>query len=374
MRNDHVLHAVERCPCSDGKSRPIEVYYTGAAPAAAADGHAAVTVGGRVNAKPKPVLLFFSGGGFLDIAAHQGRFISRSFLREAAQAGFVVVLMHYRMTQAPFVLVAPLAGAVGGALAAAGSWLARRLGAGSRASAAESAAGGALAGVLAFALARRLQGPPHQHPAQVLDGASALHWTHDNIARYGGDPHLVVTAGHSAGGILAASLALNDDLCSEPAHHHTIRGCMLFSAVCTYAPILREPALPFGYLGRMLLLDAQFERIVNSGADDIERELERQLPHFHGSKNPHIPFLVVRSSSEFFGIGGINRIAEECLGHSVWSRVLQTADRKVFFDTISDAWNHHFSMLAWAGRFLDTNHPFWREVLRVRDVEESVVA
>jgi acetyl esterase/lipase len=51
--------------------------------------------------------------------------------------------------------------------------------------------------------------PNHPHPAQIEDVAAAFAWMHDNVAQYGGDVQRLYVAGHSAGGHLAALLALN---------------------------------------------------------------------------------------------------------------------------------------------------------------------
>lgn len=51
---------------------------------------------------------------------------------------------------------------------------------------------------------------PHiRFPAFNHDGAAAVRWVHDNIARYGGDPERVVLAGHSAGAYIAMMLTLD---------------------------------------------------------------------------------------------------------------------------------------------------------------------
>ena len=50
--------------------------------------------------------------------------------------------------------------------------------------------------------------PRHPWPAQIQDVTRALGWVKKNIATYGGDPERVVVAGGSAGGQLAALVAL----------------------------------------------------------------------------------------------------------------------------------------------------------------------
>jgi len=51
--------------------------------------------------------------------------------------------------------------------------------------------------------------PKHPHPAQIEDTAAAFAWVYRNIAPYGGDVTRIYVTGHSAGGHLAALLALN---------------------------------------------------------------------------------------------------------------------------------------------------------------------
>jgi acetyl esterase/lipase len=51
--------------------------------------------------------------------------------------------------------------------------------------------------------------PEVKFPEFIADGASALRWTHDNIARFNGDPRRVFVMGHSAGAYIAAMLALD---------------------------------------------------------------------------------------------------------------------------------------------------------------------
>ena len=51
--------------------------------------------------------------------------------------------------------------------------------------------------------------PQVRFPAFVEDGAEAVRWTRDNIARFGGDPDKIALAGHSAGAHTAITLALD---------------------------------------------------------------------------------------------------------------------------------------------------------------------
>lgn len=50
--------------------------------------------------------------------------------------------------------------------------------------------------------------PKHKYPSQFDDVRKALHWTRQNIKKWHGDPAKITIIGHSAGGHLAALLAL----------------------------------------------------------------------------------------------------------------------------------------------------------------------
>lgn len=94
---------------------------------------------------PKPVLVFFYGGGW-----RGGRRQDYGFAGKAwAARGYVVVVPDYRLV------------------------------------------------------------PEVRFPSFVQDGAAAIRWTRDHIARFGGDPRRIVLAGHSAGAYIAVMLALD---------------------------------------------------------------------------------------------------------------------------------------------------------------------
>ena len=93
----------------------------------------------------KPVLVFFFGGGWAQGERQDYPFVAKAY----AARGYVVVLPDYRLV------------------------------------------------------------PQVRFPAFLHDAAAAVRWTHDNIAKYGGDPDRIVLAGHSAGAYLAVMLALD---------------------------------------------------------------------------------------------------------------------------------------------------------------------
>ena len=57
--------------------------------------------------------------------------------------------------------------------------------------------------------------PQVRFPAFNQDGAAAIKWTRDNIAKFGGDPNRIALAGHSAGAYIAVILALDTHYLSE---------------------------------------------------------------------------------------------------------------------------------------------------------------
>lgn len=97
------------------------------------------------NADKRPVLIFWHGGGWVKGARQDYAFAGRAFARQ----GFVVVIPDYRKV------------------------------------------------------------PDVRFPAFVEDGAEAVAWVRDNIARFGGDPQRIAFSGHSAGAHTAVLLALD---------------------------------------------------------------------------------------------------------------------------------------------------------------------
>ncbi|MFO7768073.1 MAG: alpha/beta hydrolase [bacterium] len=101
-----------------------------------------------------PVMVFVHGGAFHMSDKADGRYYPETGER-LARAGFVAVLPNYRLT------------------------------------------------------------PETYYPGHAEDVAGAVAWTFRHIAGYGGDPSKVFLSGHSAGGLLAAAVALDRDLLAD---------------------------------------------------------------------------------------------------------------------------------------------------------------
>ena len=69
---------------------------------------------------------------------------------------------------------------------------------------------------------------PHVDMATIIrDIAQSIHWVHDHIGEYGGDPKRMLVMGHSAGAQLAALICIDDSyLKAEGLNLSTIKGCV----------------------------------------------------------------------------------------------------------------------------------------------------
>ena len=139
------------------------------------------------------------------------------------------------------------------------------------------------AGVGLAATSYRLS-PEVKHPEHAKDVARAFAWLHANIAAHGGSPDRLYVMGHSAGGHLAALLALDpaylDDL---KVPRGAVKGAIPMSGVYLVT------ALPADTKGLLKILPDAF------GSD---RDVCREASPVTHVKNAACPFLVLTETDD----------------------------------------------------------------------------
>jgi acetyl esterase/lipase len=83
-------------------------------------------------------------------------------------------------------------------------------------------------------------------PAFVQDAADAVKWTHDNIARYGGDPERIAVAGHSAGAYAVAMLALDRQWLAAAGAPGAVKAAVGLSGPYDFYPFTGRAVGAFG--------------------------------------------------------------------------------------------------------------------------------
>ena len=136
-----------------------------------------VWVPARAPAAPLPVIVFFYGGGWVAGDRADYGFAGRAF---AAQ-GFVTIVADYRLV------------------------------------------------------------PEVRFPAFLQDGALAVKWARDHVARYGGDPDRISLAGHSAGAYQAAMLTLDTHyLADVGVNPKIVRAAALLAGPADFYPFTEQ--------------------------------------------------------------------------------------------------------------------------------------
>ncbi|MFI5035998.1 MAG: DUF3293 domain-containing protein [Acidimicrobiales bacterium] len=140
--------------------------------------------------------------------------------------------------------------------------------------------------------------PRHPWPAQIEDVVRTLAWIKRNVADFGGDPDRVVVSGLSAGGHLAALVALAPD---DPAWcppdladvtDWSVRGCVPFAGVLEMTGDERH----WNGLGRGLLHLLE-NRVVQRPYEGNE-ELYESLSPYHRIRADAPPFLVIQGVTD----------------------------------------------------------------------------
>lgn len=89
--------------------------------------------------------------------------------------------------------------------------------------------------------------PTAKYPTFVEDGAKAVAWVHQNIAKHGGDINDLFVTGHSAGAYIAAMVAFNDEyLAAENQSTSIIKAVAGISGPYNFTPKQQEYVDVFG--------------------------------------------------------------------------------------------------------------------------------
>ncbi len=136
---------------------------------------------------------------------------------------------------------------------------------------------------------------PHAtFPDHLVDVKKALVWIKENITEHGGDPSFVVVTGGSAGGHLAAMVALTqNDPAFQPGFESkdtSVQGCVPFYGV--YDFLDRSRVWPHTGLQRVL------ERQVLKGSREEIAELWEQASPLSHVRTDAPPFFVVHGTSD----------------------------------------------------------------------------
>lgn len=129
------------------------------------------------SATPRPVVVFFYGGGWASGERGDYGFVGRAF----AARGYIVVISDYRLV------------------------------------------------------------PQVRFPTFVEDGARAVRWTRDHVAEFGGDPGKINISGHSAGAYVGAMLSLDPRYLGEAGvAPGTIKAAALLSGPYDFYPFTEQ--------------------------------------------------------------------------------------------------------------------------------------
>jgi len=146
-------------------------------------------------------------------------------------------------------------------------------------------------GMVAITADYRVASRQGAKPAQcVADARSAIRWVRKNAARLGVDPNRIVVSGGSAGGHLAACLAVMSDL-NEPGEETAIsaapNAAVLFNPVLVVAPM--DGVLLEGFAARISAERLGAEPRQLSPIHHVRADIPPMIV-FHGRADTTVPF------------------------------------------------------------------------------------
>ncbi|HEX5057561.1 MAG TPA: alpha/beta hydrolase [Gammaproteobacteria bacterium] len=126
--------------------------------------------------------------------------------------------------------------------------------------------------------------PEVRFPRFVEDGAAAVAWVQHNIAAHGGDPGNVILMGHSAGGHIAAMLALDEHFLRD-AGANAPQGLIGLAGVYDFLPLLSD------YFGDIFAPPESYP--LSQPVNFIDGS-EPPVLLLHGSKDRRVPVISSR--------------------------------------------------------------------------------
>ena len=131
----------------------------------------------------------------------------------------------------------------------------------------------------------------------VRDVAKSIHWVHDHIAEYGGDPKRLLVMGHSAGAQLAALICTDDRyLKAEGLSLAIIKGCVPVDGDTYDVPPIIETARGTSQGARPAQAEIRPPREVRQRSGEAPGFLRRQ-PRRQGQRHSAVPDPVRRRPS-----------------------------------------------------------------------------
>ena len=136
--------------------------------------------------------------------------------------------------------------------------------------------------------------PAATYPEHLIDCKRALAWIREHVHEYGGDPDHVVVTGGSAGGHLAALVALTpNDAEYQPSFEHidtSVRGCVPFYGVYDFV----NRSQTWRHDGLQGVVE---ERILKCSLEESREAWDRASPVTHCSQEAP-PFFVIHGDSD----------------------------------------------------------------------------
>ncbi len=185
------------------------------------------------------------------------------------------------------------------------------------------------AGVVTVVPSYRLA-PKHPHPAQIEDVAAAFAWTVQHVSEYGGDTNHMYVAGHSAGGHLAALLALDQT----------------YLAVHNLSPKLIHGVIALSGVYNFTIGESQ-ESVFGKNPESRRNA----SPLFH-VKAGAPPFLVTFCEWDYFSLPAQARQFHRALQNAGVSSELVFIPRESHISEIVNVWRESDSTVAAALKFM----------------------